>query len=110
MILRSCVLKISCSKYTLPTENTLGLCHSQKKFEVCNVLKTAIHYPFIEMLLVKKKPKISNQKLNIETGRNFVKISRCNTICPVCYLIIVSMRFNFCLTVQNIHQLETTLF
>ena len=57
-------------------------------------LKTAIHHRFTLMLLEKNlnrktlvKLRISNHKLNIETGR-YDKISRCDGICPVCGLNI----------------------
>ena len=57
-------------------------------------LKTAIHYQPILMLLEKNpnrktlvKLRISNHKLNIETGR-YDNISRCNRICPVCGLSV----------------------
>ena len=71
---------------------------------------------FILMLLEKNpnrktlvKLRISNHKLNIETGR-YDNISRCDRICPVCGLnLILKMRFTFCLIAQNVHQLETTL-
>ena len=63
------------------------------------------------------KLRISNHKLNIETGRyGNLKISRCDRICSVCFRFvlfvasILKMRFTFCLIAQNIRQLETTFF
>ena len=58
------------------------------------------------------KLRISNHKVNIETGR-YDKISRCARICPqaVCGINIEDkIHLTFCLIVQNIHQLETTFF
>ena len=68
-----------------------SLCNSQK-LEFYNVLKDS-YTPSIYLDVTRKNPnrktlvKISNHKLNIETGR-YNKISRCDRICPVCSLDI----------------------
>ena len=71
-----------------------SLCNSQK-LEFYNVFKDS-YTPSIYLDVTRKKPnyrktlvklRISNHKLNIETGR-CNKISRCDRICPVCSLDI----------------------
>ena len=92
-----------------------SLCNSQK-LEFYNVFKdsytTSIYIDVTRKIPNRKtlvKLRISNRKLNIETGR-YDKISRSNRICPVCIASIrLKMRFTFCLIAQNI-QLETTFF
>ena len=69
-----------------------SLCNSQK-LEFSNVFKDS-YTPSIYLDVTRKNPnrktlvklRISNHKLNIETGR-YDNISRCNRICPVCGLI-----------------------
>ena len=76
----------------------------------------ALNTPSIYLDVIRNKPnrktlvkfRISNPKLNIETGR-YDKISRCDRICPVCSISIEDeIHFLFCLIAQNIHQFETT--
>ena len=70
-----------------------SLCNSQK-LEFYNVLKDS-YTPSIYLDVTRKNPnrktlvklRISNHRLNIETGR-YDKISRCDRICPVCSLDI----------------------
>ena len=70
-----------------------ALCNSQK-LEFYNVFKDS-YTPSIYLDVTRKNPnrktlvklRISNHKLNIETGR-YDKISRCDRICPVCGLNI----------------------
>ena len=70
-----------------------SLCNSQK-LEFYNVFKDS-YTPSIYLDVTRKNPnrktlvklRISNHKLNIETGR-YDKISRCDRICPVCSLDI----------------------
>ena len=70
-----------------------SLCNSQK-LEFYNVFKDS-YTPSIYLDVTRKNPnrktlvklRISNHKLNIETGR-YNKISRCDRICPVCSLDI----------------------
>ena len=70
------------------------LCNSQK-LEFYNVFKDS-YTPSIYLDVTRKNPnrntlvklRISNHKLNIETGRLNDKISRCDRICPVCSLDI----------------------
>ena len=74
-------------KYT--TYWTHSLCNSQR-LEFYNVFKDS-YTPSIYLDVTRKNPnrktlvklRISNHKLNIETGR-YYKISRCDRICPVC--------------------------
>ena len=90
-----------------------SLCNSQK-LEFCNVFKDS-YTPSIYLDVTRKNPnrktltrlRISNHKLNIETGR-YDKISRCDRLCPVQVASILKMRFTFYLIAQNVHQLETT--
>ena len=88
-----------------------SLCNSQKlEFYVFKDNYT----PSIYLDVTRKNPnrktlmklRISNHKLNIETGR-YGKISRCDRICPVCGLNIED-EIHFLFDAQNIHQLETT--
>ena len=92
--------------------------HMQKKYithckhSLCNSQKLEFYNdsytPSIYLDVTRKNPnrktlvklRISNHKLNIETGR-YDKISR--FVAP-----ILKMRFTFYLIAQNIHQLETT--
>ena len=68
-----------------------SLCNSQK-LDFCNVFKDS-YTPSIYLDVTRKnpnrktlvKPRLSNHKLHIETGR-YEKILRCNRICPVCGL------------------------
>ena len=68
-------------------------CNSQK-LEFYNVFKDS-YTPLIYLEVTRKNPnrktlvklRISNHKLNIETGR-YDKISKCDRICPVCGLNI----------------------
>ena len=70
-----------------------SLCNSQK-LKFYNVFKDS-YTPSIYLDVTRKNPnrktlvklRISNHKLNIETGR-YNKISRCDRICPVCSLDI----------------------
>ena len=70
-----------------------SLCNSQK-LEFCNVFKDS-YTRSIYLDVTRKNPnrktlpklRISNHKLNIETGR-YDNISRCNRICPVCGLSV----------------------
>ena len=70
-----------------------SLCNSQK-LEFYSVFKDS-YTPSIYLDVTRKNPnrktlvklRISNHKLNIETGR-YNKISRCDRICPVCSLDI----------------------
>ena len=70
-----------------------SLCNSQK-LEFYNVFKDS-YTPAIYLDYIKRNPnrktvvklRISNHKLNIETGK-YDKISRCDRICPVCGLNI----------------------
>ena len=52
------------------------------------------------------KLRISNHKLNIQTGR-YDKSLRCDRICPDCGINIEDEAHFLFITVQNIHQLET---
>ena len=63
-----------------------SLCNSQK-LEIYSVFKDS-YTPSIYLEVTRKNPnrktlRISNHKLNLETGR-YDKISRCARICPVC--------------------------
>ena len=88
-----------------------SLCNSLK-LEFYNVFKDS-YTPSIYLDVTRKNPnrktlvklRISNRKLNIETGW-YDKISRCDRICPVCSLDIedevhLKMRFTFYLIVQK---------
>ena len=89
-----------------------SLCNSQK-LEFYNVFKDS-YKPSIYLDVTRKNPnrktlaklRISNHKLNIETGG----MTRFRDVIEFVLFVasILKMRFTFCLIVQNIHQLETT--
>ena len=83
MTQRSCILWITCRRNILPTGNIPFAIHKSLNFVM--FLKTAKHHLFILMLQEKNpnrktlvKLRISNHKLNIETGR-YDKISWCDS-------------------------------
>ena len=72
-------------------------------------LRTALHHRFPNRKTLVKL-RISNHKLNIDTGR-CDKISRCDRICPVCSLDIEDeIHFLFDCPKFSSTKLETTFF
>ena len=99
-------------KYITQWKHSLN---NSQKLEFYNVFKNS-YAPSIYLDVTRKNPnrktfvklRISNHKLNIETGR-YDKISRCHRICPVCSLDIED-EIHFLFNCPNIHQFRDDFF